>query len=117
MANSWNPYWGEKGYFRIVMGDSLANGDIDAMCIGSPAQAQFVKKNGPRPPPPPPGPAPGPLPQDCGAACDMLCGDVKFDYSQCMSCIGHNMPQLEDNMGGPCPVQEALDYCGTPPGR
>merc|ERR1712194_134067 len=22
IANSWNPYWGEKGYFRIKQGDS-----------------------------------------------------------------------------------------------
>ncbi len=117
VANSWNPYWGEKGYFRIVMGDDLANGGIDAMCVGSPAGAQYMKKNGPRPPPPPPGPPPGPLPKDCTAACEMLCGDVKFDYSQCMSCIGHNMPQLEDFMGGPCTQQQALDYCGAPPGR
>ena len=33
VANSWNPYWGEKGYFRIVRGTN--EGGIEHQVIGS----------------------------------------------------------------------------------
>jgi len=39
VANSWNPYWGEKGYFRIAPGE----GGIDAECIGSAAGSTWSK--------------------------------------------------------------------------
>jgi len=41
VANSWNPYWGEKGYFRIAYGQ----GGIDSRVIGSSASATWSKKN------------------------------------------------------------------------
>jgi len=41
VANSWNPYWGEKGYFRIAFGE----GGIDDQVIGSSASATWSKKN------------------------------------------------------------------------
>jgi len=41
VANSWNPMWGEKGYFRIAPGE----GGIDAECVGSAATAKWSKKN------------------------------------------------------------------------
>jgi cathepsin B len=40
VANSWNPYWGEKGYFRIAPGQ----GGIDSQVIGSSASATWGKK-------------------------------------------------------------------------
>ena len=42
VANSWNPYWGEKGYFRIVrgQGSSIENG-----VVGSAADATWGKLN------------------------------------------------------------------------
>ena len=40
VANSWNPYWGEKGYFRIAHGE----GGIDSQVIGSAASATWHKK-------------------------------------------------------------------------
>merc|ERR1712125_138157 len=40
VANSWNPYWGEKGYFRIKEGE----GGIDDMVTFSPAKATWSKK-------------------------------------------------------------------------
>jgi cathepsin B len=40
VANSWNPYWGEKGYFRIAPGE----GGIDSQVIGSSASATWAKK-------------------------------------------------------------------------
>lgn len=40
-ASQWNPYWGEKGYFRIAHGE----GGIDSQVIGSPASATWSKKN------------------------------------------------------------------------
>jgi len=41
VANSWNPYWGEKGYFRIAEGE----GGIDSQVVGSSASATWAKKN------------------------------------------------------------------------
>lgn len=40
VANSWNKYWGEDGYFRIGMGE----GGIDAECVASPASATYSTK-------------------------------------------------------------------------
>jgi len=40
VANSWNPYWGEKGYFRIKEGE----GGIDSHVIGSDPDAKWAKK-------------------------------------------------------------------------
>merc|ERR1711870_122133 len=37
IANSWNPYWGEKGYFRIKFGE----GGIDNKAVGSDASAKW----------------------------------------------------------------------------
>jgi len=54
VANSWNPYWGESGYFRIGMGE----GAIDAECIASPFDATYqLVSSVPPAPPPPPGPS------------------------------------------------------------
>jgi cathepsin B len=44
VANSWNPYWGEKGYFRIVRGDSAGNGGIEDQVTGAAADATWSKK-------------------------------------------------------------------------
>ena len=43
VANSWNPYWGEKGYFRIVKGSN--EGGIENQGIGSAAGATWGKKS------------------------------------------------------------------------
>jgi len=40
VANSWNKYWGEDGFFRIGMGV----GGIDAECVASPASAVYSSK-------------------------------------------------------------------------
>ena len=40
VANSWNPYWGEGGYFRIAFGE----GGIDDRVVGSSASATWSKK-------------------------------------------------------------------------
>jgi cathepsin B len=42
VANSWNPFWGEKGYFRIKRGDS--EGGIEDGVTGSSADATWAKK-------------------------------------------------------------------------
>ena len=45
VANSWNPYWGEKGYFRIVRGEVWANGGIENAVAASAADAVWGKKS------------------------------------------------------------------------
>jgi cathepsin B len=54
VANSWNPYWGEKGYFRIRRGNN--EGGIEDGIIGSSPTAKWSKGTDPRP---------GPEPKDC----------------------------------------------------
>ena len=68
MANSWNPYWGEDGFFRIGMGE----GGIDAECIASPFDATYQLVSSVTPSPPGPGPGPGPM------VCDFI-----FDEAPC----------------------------------
>jgi len=65
IANSWNPYWGEKGYFRILRGQGACG--MEDQATGSSAKAKWGKRApGPAPGPSPgPGPAPGPSPLDC----------------------------------------------------
>jgi len=41
IANSWNPYWGEKGYFRIIRGQD--EGGIESQATGSAANAKWTK--------------------------------------------------------------------------
>jgi cathepsin B len=43
VANSWNPYWGEKGYFRIMRGTN--EGGIEDQVIGTSATATWGKKD------------------------------------------------------------------------
>jgi len=52
IANSWNPYWGENGYFRIRFGE----GGIDDSVVASSADATYSKMS------PSPSPSPGPSP-------------------------------------------------------
>uniref|UniRef100_A0A7S2TWX8 Peptidase C1A papain C-terminal domain-containing protein n=2 Tax=Lotharella oceanica TaxID=641309 RepID=A0A7S2TWX8_9EUKA len=39
VANSWNPYWGEKGYFRIIRGRDECG--IESQAMASPAKAEW----------------------------------------------------------------------------
>jgi cathepsin B len=41
IANSWNPYWGEKGYFRILRGTN--EGGIENQAIGSAPDAKWSR--------------------------------------------------------------------------
>jgi len=40
VANSWNPYWGEKGYFRIIRGTN--EGNIEGQGIASADDAKWT---------------------------------------------------------------------------
>lgn len=42
VANSWNPYWGEKGYFRILRGTD--EGGIEDTVTGASADSKWSKK-------------------------------------------------------------------------
>merc|ERR1712039_762629 len=72
VANSWNPHWGERGYFRIREGE----GGIDDMVTGSSHTAKWSRGGvlvptpppsapTPAPPTPPTPPAPAPSPSGC----------------------------------------------------
>lgn len=61
IANSWNPYWGESGYFRIVRGNNTCG--IEDFVIASSASAKWQRGNGPGPWPPRPTPEPTPAPR------------------------------------------------------
>ena len=39
VANSWNPYWGEQGYFRIVRGTNECG--IESGAVASPDDAKW----------------------------------------------------------------------------
>merc|ERR1711881_668186 len=41
VANSWNPYWGEKGYFRIRRGNN--EGGIEDEAVASSPTAKWAK--------------------------------------------------------------------------
>jgi len=41
VANSWNPYWGEAGYFRILRGSN--EGGIEDQVTGSHADAKWTR--------------------------------------------------------------------------
>lgn len=43
VANSWNPYWGEEGYFRIVKGTDECG--IEDMVSAAPNDAVWMKKS------------------------------------------------------------------------
>merc|ERR1711896_69794 len=43
IANSWNPHWGEKGYFRIRRGNN--EGGIEDAVTASPPNAKWAKKS------------------------------------------------------------------------
>merc|ERR1711979_83721 len=43
VANSWNPYWGEKGYFRIRRGNN--EGGIEDGAVASSPSAKWSKKS------------------------------------------------------------------------
>jgi len=44
VANSWNPYWGEKGFFRIIRGTN--EGGIEAKAIASSPTATWTRAGG-----------------------------------------------------------------------
>jgi len=77
VANSWNPYWGEKGYFRIKRGNDECG--IESQVAASSGSVKWVTPGAgpapsppapptptpPSPPPAPPTPTPPSPPSDC----------------------------------------------------
>lgn len=76
IANSWNPYWGENGYFRMIRGQN--EGGIESQVTAAAASAKWAKRApGPAPGPSPPGPSP-PAPMPPGMDCIS-----QFDQGSC----------------------------------
>jgi len=97
-ANSWNPYWGENGYFRIAMGQ----GSIDAECIASATGATYRQKG-------PPSPPPSPTPQTCENAMQYWCGGFYDQGNLCLSCLASRGGELE---AAGCTPNDELEFCG-----
>jgi len=75
VANSWNPYWGEKGYFRIKRGNNECG--IEAGITGSSADAIWKKGTDPRP---------GPDPKECTDLKTKAKCFGKQQYGTCIWC-------------------------------
>merc|ERR1712232_841985 len=97
IANSWNPYWGEKGYFRIKMGDC----GVDDQVVASSPTSKWSKR-GPSPTPTPtptptPSPSPGCADSESSSYCDYTKkqGYCNLLANKCMKtcgCCGKNPP-------------------------
>jgi len=85
IANSWNPFWGEKGYFRIIRGQNECG--IEAQVTSSSADATW--SGGVLPPAPP-------APSGCKGAMREVCEDAKSaGPSVCRGCCDVHEGQLE----------------------
>lgn len=104
VANSWNPYWAEKGYFRIREGE----GGIDDSVTGSVHDAKWVKGASPSPPSPSPSPPKPPSPgcADDQEYCKMP--DVFNPKKDCEDLAGF----CKKTCG--CCVADPPAYCATP---
>eukprot|EP00933_Yihiella_yeosuensis_P053953 TRINITY_DN52279_c0_g1_i1.p1 TRINITY_DN52279_c0_g1~~TRINITY_DN52279_c0_g1_i1.p1 ORF type:complete len:432 (+),score=104.49 TRINITY_DN52279_c0_g1_i1:79-1374(+) len=84
VANSWNPWWGEKGYFRIKRGTNEAG--IEEQVTSSSSDSKW--SGGVLPPAPPP--APG-----CQTALTVNCADAKTGGpSVCRGCCASKSDTL-----------------------
>jgi cathepsin B len=82
VANSWNPYWGEKGYFRIKRGNNEAG--IEDQVTFSPANAKWSQGA------PAPGPSPHCADTEDSSYCDYTksSGVCKFNWAKCKKTCG-----------------------------
>jgi len=86
VANSWNPYWGESGYFRIRRGTNEAG--IEEQVTSSSSDAKW--SGGVLPPAPP-------TPKGCDTALSVACGDAKSGGpAVCRGCCISNEGSLKD---------------------
>lgn len=100
VANSWNPYWGENGYFRIVRG--IDNCGIEDQAVSS--SAGSIWSGGALPPPPGP-------PDKCTAAMRSACGDAKSaGPSICRGCCDAHDGELS---AAGCTEADEEKWCET----
>jgi len=81
VANSWNPHWGEKGYFRIKRGSNEAG--IEDQVTFSPANAKWSPGGGS-------GPTPACTDSEDSSYCSYTksAGDCKFNSKKCKKTCG-----------------------------
>eukprot|EP00930_Biecheleria_cincta_P105090 TRINITY_DN97640_c0_g1_i1.p1 TRINITY_DN97640_c0_g1~~TRINITY_DN97640_c0_g1_i1.p1 ORF type:complete len:413 (+),score=74.63 TRINITY_DN97640_c0_g1_i1:87-1325(+) len=84
VANSWNPHWGESGYFRIKRGNNECG--IEDQVTFSPSSAKWSQGGGPSPPGPKPGCADTEDSSYCGYT--KTADDCKFNWSKCKKTCG-----------------------------
>eukprot|EP00294_Goniomonas_avonlea_P009044 CAMPEP_0114557512 /NCGR_PEP_ID=MMETSP0114-20121206/9870_1 /TAXON_ID=31324 /ORGANISM="Goniomonas sp, Strain m" /LENGTH=422 /DNA_ID=CAMNT_0001742805 /DNA_START=8 /DNA_END=1276 /DNA_ORIENTATION=- len=81
VANSWNPYWGEKGYFRILRGTDECG--IEDECVASEGDTKWVGP-GVTPPGPPTPPTPGICDEQ---ESEVKCDETSEDGTRCTWCF------------------------------
>lgn len=96
IANSWNPYWGENGYFRIVRGTNECG--IESQAGANSGSGKWTYGKSPVPPPP----------ADCMKLIAKDCGAVKSNQMQCMMCMTQNMAKYQQ-LG--CDMSALMEYC------
>merc|ERR1712087_172421 len=80
VANSWNPYWGEKGYFRIKRGNNEVG--IEDEVTFSPANAKWTQGGS--------GPSPGCADSEDSSYCNYTKtqGDCSLLHDHCKKACG-----------------------------
>lgn len=101
VANSWNPYWGEDGYFRIIKGINSCG--IEEQVVSSSADSIWSGSTLP--------PAPAP-PSGCVAAMRKACGQAKAaGASICRGCCDAYSGQLSK---AGCTESTEENWCNSP---
>merc|ERR1719420_776778 len=97
IANSWNPNWGENGFFRIKRGSNECG--IEDQVAANDGSGKWQQGTPPPTQPPKPGACKKQLDKDCGA---------DKGKATCLTCtIGH----VADLKDAGCGSSDILNYC------
>merc|ERR1712232_138236 len=99
IANSWNPYWGENGHFRIKRGSDECG--IESQTAANDGTGEWRQGTPP--------PAPPPKPGDCAKKLTKDCGPDKGKPS-CLQCVISHIADLKE---AGCNSKQIMGFCGT----